>query len=80
MISCAEATQRLWDYLDQSLDAADRATLEEHLSRCMTCCGELEFAKELRLFLARAADDAGDADVPADVLRRLRQRLEDLEA
>jgi anti-sigma factor (TIGR02949 family) len=76
MISCAEATQRLWDYLDQSLGDADRATLEEHLSRCMVCCGELEFAKELRLFLFRAAA----SDVPPDVLRRLHQGLEDLEA
>jgi hypothetical protein len=30
----------------------NQAKVEQHLSFCHTCCGELEFAKELRGFLA----------------------------
>ena len=75
MISCTEATRRLWEYLDATVDEPTREAIEEHLARCRRCCGELEFAKELRGFLARSARD----DVPDDVLRRLNQTLEEME-
>jgi anti-sigma factor (TIGR02949 family) len=71
MISCAEATRRLWEYLDATVDEPTREAIEEHLARCRRCCGELEFAGELRGFLASSARD----DVPDDVLRRLNQTL-----
>jgi anti-sigma factor (TIGR02949 family) len=75
MISCAEATRRLWEYLDATVDEPTREAIEEHLARCRRCCGELEFAKELRGFLASSTH----IDVPDDVLRRLDQTLEELE-
>jgi mycothiol system anti-sigma-R factor len=74
MISCADAMRRLWEYLDQTVDAADRALVEDHLARCRRCCGELEFAKELRRFLASSSRE----DIPEKVLRRLNQTLEEL--
>lgn len=75
MISCAEATRRLWEYLDATVDEPTREAIEEHLARCRRCCGELEFAKELRGFLASSRH----IDVPDDVLRRLDQTLKELE-
>lgn len=75
MISCSEATKQLWEYLDATVDAATREAIEEHLNLCRRCCGELEFARELRRFLADASRD----DIPADVLRRLHRTLEELE-
>jgi hypothetical protein len=75
MISCTEAVDRLWAYLDDTVDAAERALVEEHLLRCRRCCGELEFARVLRRVLARSAE----VDLPADVLRRLNQTLEELD-
>lgn len=74
MIGCTEAFNRLWEYLDGTVDADDRALVEEHLARCRTCCGELEFAKELRAMLARRPTE----DLPADVVRRLNQTIEEL--
>ena len=75
MISCADAVRQLWEYLDGTLDEADRGRVDEHLVRCRRCCGELEFARELRRTLADSAHD----DLPDDVLRRLSQTLEGLE-
>lgn len=50
-MTCAEAVGRLWAYLEDDLDGIDRERLEEHLAFCRRCCGELEFADELRGFL-----------------------------
>jgi mycothiol system anti-sigma-R factor len=74
MIDCHETMRRLWEYLDNSVDAIDRRLVEEHLARCRRCCGELEFAVELRRMLA----DSRSEDIPDDVRQRLNDTLEDL--
>lgn len=56
MISCNEAVRRLWAYLEDEVDAADRTRIEQHLDVCRRCCGEVEFADELRRFLAASAE------------------------
>lgn len=75
MITCAEAVKRLWEYLDDELAEPQRAQVEEHLSVCRRCCGEAEFADELRGFLKASAAD----ELPADVRARLTLTLDDLE-
>lgn len=76
MISCSEAVRQLWDYLEREVSAADAARIEEHLGVCRRCCGEVEFAHELRRFLA----DRARLDMPADVERRLERFLDAVEA
>lgn len=75
MITCAEAVKQLWAYLDGVVDESQRELIEEHLSFCRRCCGELEFAEELRRFLAGHADD----DLPSAVHARLTATLDELE-
>lgn len=75
MITCAEAARQLWDYLDGVVEETDREAIEEHLSFCRRCCGELDFADELRAFLAQP----DDPDLPADVKARLLATLNELE-
>lgn len=48
MITCKEAVDRLWEYLDRSLDHIDEAALDAHLGVCRHCCGELEFSRRVR--------------------------------
>ncbi|MGH2490224.1 MAG: anti-sigma factor family protein [Candidatus Limnocylindria bacterium] len=55
MIACHDAVERLWSYLDRNLDRAQDQELEEHLGLCRHCCGELEFAKQVRTKLADSA-------------------------
>lgn len=53
MISCKEAVSRLYAYLDRNLGRVPEAEVEEHLKLCRHCCGELEFAKQVRTALRR---------------------------
>jgi mycothiol system anti-sigma-R factor len=76
MITCAEAVEGLWAYLDGALTTDDKAALEEHLGFCRVCCGEVEFAQELRGFLKRSAA----VELPQDVRARLLASLDELEA
>ncbi len=55
MISCSDAVRQLWEYLEHELPAGDAERIEEHLSVCRRCCGEVEFADELRRFLGASA-------------------------
>ncbi len=76
MISCSEAVQQLWEYLEDEVSEQDRAAVDEHLAFCRRCCGEVEFAEELRGVLASAAQ----AELPTDVETRLTSMLDDLAA
>ncbi|HEX6416993.1 MAG TPA: zf-HC2 domain-containing protein [Acidimicrobiales bacterium] len=51
-MSCREAVRRLWGYLDGDLRPGEAEDVDAHLQHCVTCCGELEFARELRRLLA----------------------------
>lgn len=55
MIPCKDAVSRLWEYLDRNIARVREAELEEHLGVCRHCCGELEFARQLRGLLKRSS-------------------------
>jgi mycothiol system anti-sigma-R factor len=76
MITCSEAMRQLWEYLDGIVDEVDREAIDEHLARCRRCCGELEFAQELRGFVASSARE----EVPTRVMQRLNATLEELDS
>jgi mycothiol system anti-sigma-R factor len=74
LITCSEAVKRLWELLDHALSPEDQARVEDHLSFCRSCCGELEFAKELRTFLG----SQGSEEIPPDVKEKLERFVEEL--
>lgn len=74
MISCSQAVKQLWDYVEGAVEGPQRQAIEEHLSVCRRCCGEVEFAEELREFLARH----GDIGLPEEVRARLASFLDEL--
>ena len=74
MITCADAVKQLWDYLDGIVEESRRERIEEHLAFCRRCCGELEFAEELRGFLASHAEE----ELPPEVRTRLAATLDEL--
>jgi mycothiol system anti-sigma-R factor len=74
MIPCSDAVRQLWEYLDHALSPENQAKVEQHLAFCRRCCGELEFAKELRTFLS--SNDV--EEIPPDVRKRLERFVEGL--
>lgn len=75
MITCSEAVRRLWEYVERELPADDQERIGEHIAVCRQCCGEAEFAVELRGFFGRHAG----GPLPTDVRTRLETFLTDLE-
>jgi anti-sigma factor (TIGR02949 family) len=78
VISCAQAVRQLWEYLDGVAGQARSAAIEEHLRLCRRCCGEAEFAAELRSFLAAHAGDDIPPQVHARLLAALAQMVDQL--
>lgn len=76
MIACRDAVERLWSYLDRNIDRAQEDELEQHLGLCRHCCGELEFAKQVRTKLSAAAT----TPLPDDARSRLEAMLRKLGA
>ncbi|MGH2573092.1 MAG: anti-sigma factor family protein [Actinomycetota bacterium] len=74
LFTCSEAVKKLWDLLDSALSPEDQSRVEEHLAFCRTCCGELEFAKELRAFLRSQDVD----EIPPEVKAKLERFVEEL--
>ena len=76
VIGCREAVKHLWELLDQDLAVDDQQAVEQHLALCIRCCGELEFARELR----RRLRATGAGGLPGDVAERLTRFIDDLGA
>jgi anti-sigma factor RsiW len=72
--ACREAIRRLWDYLDDDLSPEEHRAVEEHLSFCLRCCGELEFSREVRRMLHGSAEPT----IPDEVQARLERLLDDV--
>lgn len=73
-IGCREAVERLWAYLDEELDEADHRAIDDHLAFCLRCCGELEFAREVRGAMANSTPP-----LPRDAQHRLERFIEELD-
>ena len=75
MIDCTSAVRRLWNFIELELPDHERDEMEEHLAFCRRCCGEVEFAEELRAFLKDSARPA----LPTDAEARLNQFIDAIE-
>lgn len=75
MIDCTSAVKRLWDFIELRLDAPQKTEMEEHLAFCRRCCGEVEFAEELRSFLKESSGPT----LPPEAADRLNQFIDTIE-
>jgi len=63
VLDCRHVVQRLWDYLDGALDAAELAAIDAHLADCERCPPHFAFERSFlsALRTARREHDAPEA-------------------
>jgi mycothiol system anti-sigma-R factor len=59
--SCREALERVFEYLDNELPAADAAEIKRHFEKCRSCFPALQFCQSFRDAMHRAAGCQGCA-------------------
>jgi len=70
-LSCAQAMQRFFAYLDRALTGEPLEELEAHLEQCLACCDKLAFSRDLDAFVRQRLGAA----VPAELETRIRRAL-----
>mgnify|MGYP001570413396 CR=1 FL=1 len=67
-LSCAQAAEQLYAYLDRELTAEVERAIAAHLSDCANCFGHFEFE---RAFLAFVARRGGSGTAPDELRERI---------
>jgi mycothiol system anti-sigma-R factor len=62
MISCDEATARLFEYLDGELDGVSEEEVRRHLDVCKACYPRAQFEKHFIEALGRSQKDGHASD------------------
>ncbi len=71
-LSCAQAMQQFFAYLDRALAGEALEDLETHLDACLACCEKLAFSRRLDGFVKAKLPDS---PLPADLEGRIRDAL-----
>ena len=76
-ISCKEALQRLYEYLDGELEPESADEVRRHVEVCNACYPEVKFTTEFRDAIHRAAQ--GQPSVPEELRQKVERLLEEVE-
>ena len=72
-LTCEQAVQQFFAYLDRALSGEPLQALEAHLEACLDCCDKLRFSRQLDAFVkARLPEASLPADLDAKIRRVLR--------
>lgn len=61
-IDCDTAVRRLWDYLDEELDAERFAEVEAHVATCHDCASHVAFSRTFLQAVATHWQTSASAD------------------
>lgn len=61
-IDCDTTVRRLWDYLDDELDATRFAEVEAHVAGCRECAEHVAFSRHFLSAVASSWQSASGAD------------------
>ena len=73
-LSCEQAVQQFFAYLDRALRGESLEALEAHLESCLDCCDKLEFSRKLD---AAVKDRLAGGPLPEGIEERIRRALAD---
>jgi Putative zinc-finger len=72
-LTCEQAVQQFFAYLDRALKGEDLNAIEAHLGDCLDCCEKLEFSRKLDGFVKARLQEA---PLPKGFEGRIRRALE----
>jgi mycothiol system anti-sigma-R factor len=75
-MTCEEAVQKLYEYLDKELDQETADLLNKHLDICKGCCDHFEFEKKVRGLIQ---EKCFDEKAPQFLKDKIRNKLRSLE-
>lgn len=67
MIRCDQVVAKLWEYLDQELDEATAAQVQQHLEVCGRCFPQYDFQRAYRAYLRQVQRES----VPPELRHRI---------
>ncbi len=71
-ITCEQAVEQFFAYLDRALAGQEVENLEAHLDACLSCCDRLAFSRKLDAFIkSRLPDNPLPSSLEARVRRAL---------
>jgi anti-sigma factor RsiW len=73
--TCRDVIERLLDYVEDALDPATRAALEQHFQDCAPCVAYLRTYDRSRRLVGDVMQAETSTELPATVKTRLRQLL-----
>jgi mycothiol system anti-sigma-R factor len=71
-MTCEQAVQQFFAYLDRALAGEPLQDLEAHLEACLDCCDKLGFSRDLDAFFKQRLPEH---PAPADLETRVRAAL-----
>lgn len=71
-LTCEQAANQFFVYLDRALSGEPLAALEAHLEACLNCCDKLRFQRQLDDFVKARMPESG---LPADLDEKIRRAL-----
>lgn len=76
-LSCAEAKQHVYGYLDNELDQQTRQMVDGHLAECSTCTAEYDLERTIaNLVISSSSSLDLDSDFHKKISTSLRAELE----
>ena len=72
-MTCREAVDKLYEYLDNELDSVTTAQIKKHLDLCRLCCDNFEFEKTMKDLVHKCCRDAR---APAPLKSKIIEGLE----
>jgi anti-sigma factor (TIGR02949 family) len=71
-LSCEQAVQQFYAYLDRALKGEHLEDLEAHLKSCLDCCDRLDFSRRLDAIVKSRLEEV---PLPEGIEERIRRAL-----
>lgn len=65
-MTCREAVDKLYEYLDNELDNVSSAQIKKHLDLCRLCCDHFEFEKTMKDLVHKCCQESKAPEILKD--------------